>query len=55
MIPTITPTEAREEIAEKVHNIMDLLRTYPDEFINYHCEKILDRLDLLAKVNMEDI
>lgn len=55
MTPTTTLYEAREEIAEKVHNIMDLLRTYPDEFINYHCEKILDRLDLLAKVNMEDI
>ena len=55
MIPTTTPTETREEIAEKVHNIMDLLRAYPDEFINYHCEKILDRLDLLAKVNMEYI
>ncbi|MBR2097961.1 MAG: hypothetical protein IJ907_08835 [Prevotella sp.] len=48
------PAEAREEIAEKVHNIMDTLREYPDEFIDYHCEKILDRLDLLARVNMED-
>ena len=48
------PAEARAEIAEKVHNIMDILRTFPDEFIDYHCEKILDRLDLLTKVNMED-
>lgn len=47
-------SEAREEIAEKVHNIMDILREHPDEFIDYHCEKILDRIDLLAKVNMED-
>ena len=47
-------TEAREQIAEKVHNIMDILRESPDEFVSYHCEKILDRLDLLAKVKMED-
>lgn len=50
----MNPAEARAEIVEKVHNIMDLLREYPDEFINYHCEKILDRIDLLAKVRMED-
>lgn len=50
----MNPTEAREEIAEKVHNIMDILRAYPDDFIDYHCEKILDRLDILAKVRMED-
>lgn len=46
--------EARAEIAEKVHNIMDILREYPDEIIDYHCEKILDRLDLLAEVHMEE-
>lgn len=48
------PAEARVEIAEKVHNIMDVLRDYPDDIIDHHCEKILDRLDLLAKVRMED-
>lgn len=50
----MNPAEAREEIAEKVHNIMDILRVYPDEIIDYHCEKILDRLDLLAVVHMEE-
>ena len=46
--------EARAEIAEKVHNIMDILREYPDDILVYQCEEILDRLDALAKVNMED-
>lgn len=46
--------EARAEIAEKVHNIMDILREYPDDILFYQCEEILDRLDVLAKVNMED-
>ena len=48
------PAEARAEITEKVHNIMDILREYPDECIDYHCEKILNRVDVLAAANMED-
>ncbi|MBQ9704927.1 MAG: hypothetical protein IJV55_01875 [Paludibacteraceae bacterium] len=54
MTPTITPPEARAGIAEKVHNIMDILRDYPDEVIDYYCEHILNRLDTLAGANMED-
>lgn len=50
----MNPAEAREEIAEKIHNIMDILRVYPDEILFYQCEEMLDRLDVLAKVNMED-
>lgn len=49
----MNPADAREEIAEKVHNIMDILRVYPDEILFYQCEEMLDRLDVLAKVNME--
>lgn len=50
----MNPVEAIQEIAEKIHNIMDILCEYPDEIIDYHCEKILDRLDLLAVVHMEE-
>lgn len=48
------PAEARTEIAEKVRNIMDILREHPDEITDFHCEKILNRLDVLAGANMED-
>ena len=37
-----------EDIAEKVHNIMDILRDCPDEILTCRCEQILDRLDTLA-------
>lgn len=50
----MNPAEAREEIAEKIHNIMDILREHPDDIMLYQCEEMLDRLDVLAKVNMED-
>ncbi|MBQ0166870.1 MAG: hypothetical protein KBT02_07190 [Treponema sp.] len=43
-----------EEIAEKVHNIQDLLRECPDDIVDYYCEQIIERLNVLAKVNMED-
>lgn len=46
--------EARAGIAEKIHNVMDILREYPDTIIEFHCEKILNRLDILAGANMED-
>lgn len=50
----MTPAEAREEIAEKVHNIMDILREHPDEVLSYRCEQLLDRIDTLAAADMED-
>ena len=50
----MNPADAGAGIAEKVRSIMDILRDNPDEIIFYHCEKILARLNLLAKVNMED-
>lgn len=50
----MNPAEAREEIAEKIHNIMDILRVYPDEIMFIQCEDMLDRLDVLAKVDMEE-
>lgn len=43
-----------EEIAEKVHNIQDLLRERPDDIVDYYCEQIIEMLNVLAKVNMED-
>ena len=47
-------SETREEIAEKVHNIMDILREHPDEVLSYRCEQLLDRIDTLAAADMED-
>lgn len=42
------PAEIRVEITEKIHNIMDLLREHPDMVLSHHCERMLDRLDVLA-------
>jgi len=42
------PAEIRAEITEKIHNIMDLLRENPDMVLSHHCERMLDRLDVLA-------
>ena len=38
----------RNEITEKVHGIMDILRENPDMVLSHHCERMLDRLDVLA-------
>ena len=40
--------QKREEITEKVHGIMDILRENPDMVLSHHCERMLDRLDVLA-------
>jgi hypothetical protein len=48
------PAEVRTEIVEKVHNIMDLLCDYPDLCLAHHCERMLNRLDVLAGMDMED-
>lgn len=45
----MSPAEAREEIAERIHNIMDVLREYPDEHIYELCDSILLYLDMLAE------
>ncbi len=45
----MSPAEAREEIAERIHNIMDVLREYPDEYIDGICEEVLDYLDALGE------
>ena len=45
-------SEARAIIAEKVHNIRDILRKYPDKRISELCDAILNRLDALG--NEED-
>lgn len=42
------PDETRAEITEKIHNIMDLLRVYPDEILKNLCERMLNRLDVLS-------
>lgn len=51
---TMNRPDVIEEIAEKVHNIQDLLRERPDDIVDYYCEQIIERLNVLAKVNMED-
>ena len=43
----------REEIAEKIRNIRDILREDPDRVLEGHCEKMLDRLDVLAAMAIE--
>lgn len=45
--------DTRMEIAEKIHNIQDILRGSPDPCLTRHCEKMLDRLDVLAALEIE--
>ena len=45
--------ETRMEIAEKIHNIQDALRENPDRILNRHCEQMLNRLDVLAAMEIE--
>ena len=46
--------DTRMEIAEKIHNIMDILREHPDDGLNSLCERMLFRLDILALTERED-
>ena len=46
--------DTRMEIAEKIHNIQDILREHPDEGLNSLCERMLFRLDILALTERED-
>lgn len=47
-------TDTRTEIAEKVHNIMDLLRDSEDRILTDLCERMLDRLDALAEMKEDN-
>ncbi len=47
-------TAGRRRITEEVLKIKDLLRENDDEVLDDLCERMMDRLDMLAKANMED-
>ena len=46
--------DKRAMIVEEVLHIKDLLDGENDSILNDLCERMLDRLDMLAKANMED-
>jgi len=48
------PEDAKAKIVENVHQILDVLRENPDRCLSWHCEQILNRLDIMAGANMED-
>ena len=45
--------ERREQIAEEIHHIQDLLHG-EDRVLEELCERMLDRLDILAGARWED-
>jgi len=47
------PESVRLEIVEKVHNIQDILDDWPDGVLEDLCERMIERVDVLAALEME--